>query len=158
MVQTVNTTMWNHPPIHPTSSGQLCFDCDLSTSVPLLFWVFFGCNCYRRRTTLIELSNVCCHGCGWCWHFYNAHQCSLEVFSQAGCWNKAISRLSFEDCLWYFSDNFSLMDSLLKSYWRDVTARRRSTKPSLGSNRDLSDTSLGRGEMILIVALPQPSS
>lgn len=30
------------------------------------------------------------------------------------------------------------------------------SKPPAGSDRNLSDTSLGWGEMVLIVALPQP--
>lgn len=55
-------------------------------------------------------------------------------------------------------DNFTLMRSLSESYWGDVAARRGPGEPLAGSDRDLSDAPLGRGEMSLIMTFPQPSS
>lgn len=155
MVQIVNTTVWNHP---ATSYGQLCLYGGLI--FPLCHQNIVS---HRAQVSLFlsiilvatVTENVCAVTVAADADTHNAPRCSSEVVSQTVCWNKAISRLSSKACLWDFVWQ---LDSLLKSHWGDVTTRRRPDKPSTGSYRDLSDTSLGWGEMILIVALSQPSA
>lgn len=160
--------VWNHP---PTNLGQLCLYCGLvfpqshhdiiTNPAPVFlyfFEYFFGCTCYRRLQHWLGSEVHAVKVVAAADTDMNLSSVHYSLFSV---W--LLKQCHQQDELWglpliFCLTTFFLMDSLSKSHWRDVTTRRRSTKPSTGSNRDPSDASRGWGEMILIVALPQPSS